>query len=104
MSSGWFETVAVAQRRAKKQLPESVYWAVVAGSENGATLNDYVAAFGELEFTPHAAGLPGQCDQAITVMGRPCRLIPGSRPAMLIAARRPWAKGFSSQLSRRSRS
>ena len=33
MSNGWFETVAVAQRRAKKRLPKSVYGALVAGSE-----------------------------------------------------------------------
>ena len=58
MSSGWFETVAVAQRRARKQLPKSVYWSIVAGSEQGATLTDNVAAFGELGFTPHAGGLP----------------------------------------------
>jgi hypothetical protein len=29
MSNEWFETVAVAQRRAKKRLPKSVYWSVV---------------------------------------------------------------------------
>ena len=51
MSSGWFETVAVAQRRARKRLPKSVYWSIVAGSEQGATLRDNVAAFGELGFT-----------------------------------------------------
>ena len=41
MGSGWFETVAEAERRAKKRLPKSVYWAVVAGSEQGATLADF---------------------------------------------------------------
>jgi L-lactate dehydrogenase (cytochrome) len=71
MSSGWFETVAVAQRRAKKQLPKSVYWSVVAGSEQGATLKDNVAAFGELGFTPHAGGLPAKRDLATTVLGQP---------------------------------
>jgi heme/flavin dehydrogenase (mycofactocin system) len=70
MSSGWFETVAAAQRRAKKQLPKSVYWSIVAGSEQGATLKDNVAAFGELGFTPHAGGLPAERDQAITVLGQ----------------------------------
>ena len=29
--SGWFETVAEAQRRAKKRLPKSVYGALLAG-------------------------------------------------------------------------
>jgi isopentenyl diphosphate isomerase/L-lactate dehydrogenase-like FMN-dependent dehydrogenase len=71
MSSGWFETVAVAQRRARKQLPKSVYWSIVAGSEQGATLKDNVAAFGELGFTPHAAGLPAKRDLATTVLGQP---------------------------------
>ncbi|HWM96082.1 MAG TPA: pre-mycofactocin synthase MftD [Streptosporangiaceae bacterium] len=71
MSSGWFETVAVAQRRARKQLPKSVYWSIVAGSEQGATLKDNVAAFGELGFTPHAGGLPAQRDLATTVLGQP---------------------------------
>ena len=70
MSSGWFETVAAAQRRAKKQLPKSVYWSIVAGSEQGATLKDNVAAFGELGFTPHAGGLPAERDLATTVLGQ----------------------------------
>jgi pre-mycofactocin synthase len=71
MSNGWFETVAVAQRRAKKRLPKSVYWSIVAGSEQGATLKDNVAAFGELGFTPHAGGLPAKRDLATTVLGQP---------------------------------
>src|SRR5258708_16400488 len=74
MSSGWFETVAVAQRRAKRQLPKSVYWSIVAGSEQGATLKDNVAAFGELGFTPHAAGLPSARDQATTGLRQPVSL------------------------------
>ena len=71
MSSGWFETVAAAQRRARKQLPKPVYWSIVAGSEQGATLKDNVAAFGELGFTPHAGGLPAKRDLATTVLGQP---------------------------------
>jgi heme/flavin dehydrogenase (mycofactocin system) len=70
MGSGWFEEVAVAQRRAKKRLPKSVYWSIVAGTENGATLTDNIAAFRELGFAPHVAGLPSQRDQAVTVMGQ----------------------------------
>ena len=62
--------MAVAQRRAKKRLPKSVYWAVVAGSEKGVTLTDNVAAFSELGFAPHVAGLPRERDQAVTVMGQ----------------------------------
>jgi len=71
MSNGWFETVAVAQRRARKQLPKSVYWSIVGGSEQGATLKDNVAAFGELGFTPHVGGLPAKRDLATTVLGQP---------------------------------
>jgi pre-mycofactocin synthase len=70
MSNGWFETVAVAQRRAKKRLPSSVYGALVAGSEKGLTVSDNVAAFSELGFAPHVAGLPAKRELATTVMGQ----------------------------------
>ena len=36
--NAWFETVAEAQRRAKKRLPRSVYSALLAGSERGVTV------------------------------------------------------------------
>ncbi len=42
-----FETVAEAQRRARKRLPESVYSALLAGTEKGLTVSDNVAAFDE---------------------------------------------------------
>ena len=45
MATGWFETVAEAQRRAKKELPKSVYLAIVAGTEHGLTLKDNIDAF-----------------------------------------------------------
>ena len=70
MGNPWFESVAVAQRRAKKRLPKSVYMAVVGGTERGLTLHDNVAAFGELGFAPHVAGLSAQRDLATTVMGQ----------------------------------
>ena len=66
----WFETVAEAQRRAKKRLPKSVYMALVAGSERGLTLNDNVDAFSELGFRPHIADLPQNREQATTVLGQ----------------------------------
>jgi heme/flavin dehydrogenase (mycofactocin system) len=66
----WFETVAEAQRRAAKRLPPSVYSALLAGSEKGLTVADNTAAFGELGFAPHVAGLPGKRDLATTVMGQ----------------------------------
>ncbi|MFM1724693.1 pre-mycofactocin synthase MftD [Rhodococcus sp. PAM 2766] len=67
----WFETVAEAQRRAKKRLPKSVYAALVAGSEKGLTVDDNIAAFSELGFAPHVAGLSGERDLSTTVMGQP---------------------------------
>jgi isopentenyl diphosphate isomerase/L-lactate dehydrogenase-like FMN-dependent dehydrogenase len=66
----WFESVAEAQRRAKKRLPASVYAALVAGSERGTTLDDNTAAFGELGFAPHVVGHPPERDLATTVMGQ----------------------------------
>jgi pre-mycofactocin synthase len=71
VSSGWFETVAVAQRRAKKRLPASVYGALVAGSERGITVEDNVDAYAELGFAPHTAGLSTERDLSTTVMGQP---------------------------------
>ncbi|UQX10543.1 pre-mycofactocin synthase MftD [Candidatus Mycobacterium methanotrophicum] len=72
--SSWFETVAEAQRRAAKTLPKSVYSALVAGSERGTTVGDNVAAFAELGFAPHAAGLSGKRDLGTTVLGQPISL------------------------------
>jgi len=74
MSNGWFETVAEAQRRARKRLPPSVYSALVAGSERGTTVRDNLAAFSELGFAPHVAGLSAKRDLDITVMGQPVSL------------------------------
>jgi pre-mycofactocin synthase len=70
----WFETVAEAQRRARKRLPKSVYSALVAGSERGLTIKDNLAAFAELGFAPHTAGQPAQRDLATTVLGQPVSL------------------------------
>ncbi|WP_368496488.1 pre-mycofactocin synthase MftD [Herbiconiux sp. A18JL235] len=69
MANAWFETVAEAQRRAKKQLPSSVYGALVAGSERGTTIDDNIGAFSELGFAPHVAGHKATRDLATSVMG-----------------------------------
>ncbi|MFJ1767339.1 pre-mycofactocin synthase MftD [Amycolatopsis sp. NPDC088138] len=66
----WFESVAEAQRRAKKRLPGSVYSALIAGSEKGLTLADNVAAFDELGFAPRTAGHFGERDLSTHVLGR----------------------------------
>ncbi|TDB90356.1 pre-mycofactocin synthase MftD [Actinomadura sp. 7K534] len=70
----WFETVAEAQRRAKRRLPYMVYGALVAGSERGRTVDDNIKAFGELGFAPRvvgrsAAGDRAERDLSTTVMG-----------------------------------
>jgi pre-mycofactocin synthase len=70
MANAWFETVAEAQRRAQKRLPKSVYAALVAGSEKGLTVEDNIAAYGELGFAPHVAGLAPSRDLATKVMGQ----------------------------------
>jgi pre-mycofactocin synthase len=67
----WFESVAEAQRRAKRRLPRSVYGALIAGSERGLTLDDNLAAFAELAFAPKIADKPQSRDQSTSVMGRP---------------------------------
>ncbi|OBF32890.1 alpha-hydroxy-acid oxidizing enzyme [Mycobacterium sp. ACS1612] len=66
----WFETVAIAQERARKRLPKSVYGALVAGSEKGLTVNGNADAFGELGFAPHVIGALEKRDMATTVMGQ----------------------------------
>ncbi len=70
MGSGWFESVAEAQRRARRRLPKSVYGALIAGSEKGLTVRDNVRAFSELGFAPHAAGAPAERDLTTTVLGQ----------------------------------
>jgi heme/flavin dehydrogenase (mycofactocin system) len=70
MSRGWFESVAEAQRRARRRLPSSVYAALLAGSEKGVTLRDNVEAFDELRFAPRTAGLAGKRSLRTTVLGQ----------------------------------
>lgn len=52
MANAWFETVAIAQERARKRLPRSVYGAIVGGSQKGLTAADNLSAFDELGFAP----------------------------------------------------
>jgi heme/flavin dehydrogenase (mycofactocin system) len=67
----WFESVAEAQRRAKRRLPRPVYDALEAGTEQGITLSDNVHAFSELGFLPRiGAELPGHRDLATSVLGQ----------------------------------
>src|SRR5580765_2462743 len=66
----WFESVAVAQERARKRLPKPVYMALVAGSERGQTIADNEAAFKELGLAPHVAGQPPVREQATRILGQ----------------------------------
>ncbi|MCT7367761.1 pre-mycofactocin synthase MftD [Mycolicibacterium llatzerense] len=66
----WFETVAIAQERAKKRLPKSAYSSLISASEKGLTVADNVAAFGELGFAPHVIGALDKREMATTVMGQ----------------------------------
>ncbi|MGH3563121.1 MAG: alpha-hydroxy-acid oxidizing protein, partial [Mycobacterium sp.] len=66
----WFETIAIAQQRAKKQLPKSVYSSLISASEKGVTVADNVAAFSELGFAPHVVGAAAKRDLSTTVMGQ----------------------------------
>jgi L-lactate dehydrogenase (cytochrome)/glycolate oxidase len=66
----WFETVAIAQQRAKKRLPKSAYSSLISASEKGVTVADNVEAFAELGFAPHVVGASAKRDMATTVMGQ----------------------------------
>jgi L-lactate dehydrogenase (cytochrome)/glycolate oxidase len=66
----WFETVAIAQERARKRLPSSVYGALLAGSEKGVSYQDNLDAFSELGFAPHVAGAPAKREQSTMVLGQ----------------------------------
>jgi heme/flavin dehydrogenase (mycofactocin system) len=70
MASKWFETVAIAQRRAEKRLPKSVYSALIAGSEKGISSRDNLESFDQLGFAPHVAGNKSERAMATTVMGQ----------------------------------
>jgi heme/flavin dehydrogenase (mycofactocin system) len=67
--NAWFETVAVAQRRAKKRLPAPVYSALLAGSEKGTTYQDNIDAFSELGLAPRVAEMSSERDLSTHVLG-----------------------------------
>ncbi len=66
----WFESIAEAQRRARRRLPPSVYSAVIAGAEEGVTVEDNVRAFRELGFIPRIATGCSAQDLTTTVLGQ----------------------------------
>jgi heme/flavin dehydrogenase (mycofactocin system) len=66
----WFESVAVAQERARKRLPKPVYDALVAGSERGQSVADNQAAFAEIGLAPHVVGQQPERSQVTAVFGQ----------------------------------
>jgi L-lactate dehydrogenase (cytochrome)/glycolate oxidase len=70
MGNPWFESVAEAQRRARKRLPAPVYGALVAGSEKGLSRDDNLEAFAELGFAPEVANKPASRELGTTAMGQ----------------------------------
>jgi isopentenyl diphosphate isomerase/L-lactate dehydrogenase-like FMN-dependent dehydrogenase len=59
----------VAQQGAKKWLPAPVYGGLVAGSERAQTVGDNEAAFSEIGFAPHVAGLCAERSMSTRMMG-----------------------------------
>src|SRR3546814_18230850 len=66
----WFESVAVAQQRARKRLPAPVYGALVAGSERGQSISDNQSGFSHLGFSPHVAGHHPKRELGTSVLGK----------------------------------
>src|SRR3546814_7297428 len=66
----WFESVAVAQQRARKRLPAPVYGALVAGSERGQSISDNQSGFSHLGFAPHVAGHHAKRELGTSVLGQ----------------------------------
>jgi len=62
--------VAVAQRRAEKRLPRSVYAALIAGSEKGLSSRTTWSPSTCWVFAPHVAGNKRERTMATTVMGQ----------------------------------
>jgi L-lactate dehydrogenase (cytochrome) len=97
----WFESVAEAQRRARRTLPRSVYKAILAGAERGQTYRDNLDAFAELGFAPHVAGGSAVRAQATRVMGvdveLPVLLSPAGVQAVHPEAERAVARAAASR-------
>src|ERR1700744_2992776 len=70
MADEWSEPVAIAQQRAKRRLPKSVYSSLISASEKGLTVADNVEAFSELGFAPPGIGAQAKRDLSTTVMGQ----------------------------------
>jgi isopentenyl diphosphate isomerase/L-lactate dehydrogenase-like FMN-dependent dehydrogenase len=91
VANPWFESIAVAQQRAKRRLPKSVYGALIAGTEAGLTKDDNVAAFSELGLRPITAGQSAERSMETEVMGQhlsmPVIISPTGEPLWPVASR-----------------
>ena len=88
--AGWFESVAEAQRL-EAIAQEERLGALVAGSERGLTVDDIVAAFAELGFAPHVAGLSSKRELSTTVLGQSISLPVFISPTGVQAVHSTWA-------------
>jgi L-lactate dehydrogenase (cytochrome)/glycolate oxidase len=70
MSGKWMESVAEAERVAKRRLPPSVYSALLAGNERGVSYRDNTDAFAELGLAPCVADLSATRQLNTTIMGQ----------------------------------
>ena len=61
----WFESIAVAQKRAKRRLPKSVYGALIAGAERGVTVIGTGGMYPEIENA--LVGLSAGDEKTVTV-------------------------------------
>ncbi len=102
MSNPWFETVAEAQRRAKKRLPTSVYGALLAGSEKGVTVADNARRLRRTRFRPARGRAVGQARPGHHGHG-PADLAAGDHLADRGAGRAPRRRGRRGPRGRRPR-
>ncbi len=70
MANSWFESVAVAQQRAKRRLPKPLYLQLVGGTERGQSMRDNEVAFTELGIRPVTAGQSPTRDMTTEIMGQ----------------------------------
>ena len=81
------ETVAEAQRQARRRLSTPVYVSILSGTEKGLTMDRNVSAFDDLGFRARAVdAVPSDRSMTTTVMGQeisyPVITAPGSAHAI----------------------
>jgi heme/flavin dehydrogenase (mycofactocin system) len=65
------ETVADAQRRAKRKLPKAVYTSILAGNESGSTIHENVEAFGRIGLRPSVGReIAAERDLGTSILGQ----------------------------------